>query len=122
MSLIHCFVMKHTGLMRNPVCFIIMGENQIKEIIHAAYCSVFFIDESQRVTMDDIGSVEEIEKWARRKKTPKFIILNWNHSSDATDPMDILPGWMMCWISERQPIMIWKVLIMISGSVIHPMK
>jgi DUF2075 family protein len=42
-----------------------MGENQIKEIIHAAFCSVFFIDESQRVTMDDIGSVEEIEKWAR---------------------------------------------------------
>lgn len=41
-----------------------LGENQIKEIIHAAYCSVFFIDESQRVTMDDIGSVEEIEKWA----------------------------------------------------------
>ena len=41
-----------------------LGENQIKEIINAAYCSVFFIDESQRVTMDDIGSVEEIEKWA----------------------------------------------------------
>lgn len=38
-----------------------MGENQIKEIIHAAYCSVFFIDESQRVTMSDIGSVKEIE-------------------------------------------------------------
>lgn len=42
-----------------------LGENQIKEIIHSAYCSVFFIDESQRVTMDDIGSVEEIEKWAK---------------------------------------------------------
>ena len=42
-----------------------MGENQIKEIIHAAICSVFFIDESQRVTTSDIGSVEEIEKWAR---------------------------------------------------------
>ena len=41
-----------------------LGENQIKEIIHAAYCSVFFIDESQRVTMEDIGSVAEIEKWA----------------------------------------------------------
>ncbi len=41
-----------------------MGENQIKEIIKAAYCSVFFIDESQRVTMDDIGSIEEIERWA----------------------------------------------------------
>lgn len=41
------------------------GENQIKEIINTAYCSVFFIDESQRVTMDDIGSVAEIEKWAK---------------------------------------------------------
>ena len=36
------------------------NENQIREIIHAAACSVFFIDESQRVTMSDIGSVEEI--------------------------------------------------------------
>lgn len=45
------------------------GENQIKEIIHAAYCSVFFIDESQRVTMDDIGSAEEIEKWARMENS-----------------------------------------------------
>lgn len=42
-----------------------LGENQIKEIIHAGRCSVFFIDESQRVTLNDIGSVEEIEKWAK---------------------------------------------------------
>ena len=42
-----------------------LGENQIKEIIHAAKCSVFFIDESQRVTINDIGSVAEIEKWAK---------------------------------------------------------
>ena len=41
-----------------------LGENQIKEIIHSAYCSVFFIDESQRVTMSDIGSIDEIKKWA----------------------------------------------------------
>ena len=44
-----------------------MGENQIKEIIHAAFCSVFFIDESQRVTMDDIGSVDEIRYWAAKE-------------------------------------------------------
>ena len=44
-----------------------MGENQIKEIIHAAWCSVFFIDESQRVTTSDIGSIAEIEKWAERE-------------------------------------------------------
>ena len=45
-----------------------MGENQIKEIIHAAKCSVFFIDERQRVTLQDIGSVEEIRKWAKKEK------------------------------------------------------
>ncbi len=42
-----------------------LGENQIKEIIHASGCSVFFIDESQRVTLDDIGSIEDIKKWAK---------------------------------------------------------
>lgn len=41
-----------------------LGENQIKEVIHSAACSVFFIDESQRVTMDDIGSIEQIKYWA----------------------------------------------------------
>ena len=41
-----------------------LGENQIKEIINASYCSVFFIDETQRVTIDDIGSIDEIKKWA----------------------------------------------------------
>ena len=44
-----------------------MGENQIKEMIHAAKCSVFFIDESQRVTLQDIGSVDEIRKWAEKE-------------------------------------------------------
>lgn len=40
------------------------GENQIKEIINASRVSVFFIDENQVVTASDIGSVEEIKKWA----------------------------------------------------------
>lgn len=31
-------------------------------VYDAAFCSVFFIDKSQRVTMDDIGSVNEIER------------------------------------------------------------
>ncbi len=46
-----------------------LGENQIKEVIHSSYCSVFFIDESQRVTMSDIGSVSEIEKWATEENS-----------------------------------------------------
>jgi DUF2075 family protein len=40
------------------------GENQIKEIINASKLSIFFIDEDQKVTFKDIGSVDEIKKWA----------------------------------------------------------
>lgn len=40
-----------------------LGENQIKEIIHASKFSIFFIDESQKVTLKDIGTVEEIQKY-----------------------------------------------------------
>ena len=40
------------------------GENQIKEIINAAKISVFFIDEDQRISTKDIGSIKEIKKWA----------------------------------------------------------
>lgn len=41
-----------------------MGENQIKEIINAAKFSIFFIDENQKVTINDIGSIDEIKKYA----------------------------------------------------------
>ncbi|WP_309119870.1 DNA/RNA helicase domain-containing protein [Paenibacillus sp.] len=40
------------------------GENQIMEIIRAAKLSVFFIDEHQRVSLSDIGSKEEIRRFA----------------------------------------------------------
>ena len=42
-----------------------MGENQIKEIINTAKVFIFFVDNNQRVTMDDIGSIQEIEKHAK---------------------------------------------------------
>ncbi len=38
-----------------------LGESQIKEIISAARLSVFFVDEAQRVTLKDVGTVEEIK-------------------------------------------------------------
>jgi len=44
------------------------GDNQIKELIEASRCTIFFIDEDQRVTLKDIGRVEEIEKWAKKLK------------------------------------------------------
>lgn len=40
------------------------GDNQIKEIISATRCSVFFLDQDQRVTLKDIGDREEIRRWA----------------------------------------------------------
>ena len=43
------------------------NNNQIREIIHASRCSVFFIDESQRVTLKDIGTIEEIERLAKEE-------------------------------------------------------
>lgn len=41
-----------------------LGENQVKEIISAAKCSIFFLDEDQRVTLKDIGEKREIRHWA----------------------------------------------------------
>lgn len=51
-----------------------LGENQIKEIIQASRSSVFFIDEDQRVTLKDIGSKEEIIKWAKALNTEVTIL------------------------------------------------
>lgn len=55
-------LMEKSGLYGN------LGENQIKEIINSSLLSVFFIDENQKVTFKDVGSKEEIEKWAKRAK------------------------------------------------------
>jgi DUF2075 family protein len=52
-----------SGLYKN------LGENQIKELINAARCTIFFIDEDQRVTLDDIGTLQEIRKWASKSGT-----------------------------------------------------
>jgi DUF2075 family protein len=43
-----------------------LGENQIKEIMDSSKCSIFFIDEDQKVTWHDIGKKDEIEKWAQK--------------------------------------------------------
>lgn len=40
------------------------GENQVKECINASLFTVFLLDENQQITKKDIGSVEEIKKWA----------------------------------------------------------
>jgi len=41
-----------------------LGENQIKEIINSGKFTIFFVDENQQIDILDIGSKEEIKKWA----------------------------------------------------------
>ena len=49
-----------SGLFRNR------GENQVLELIRASRCTVFFVDDNQRVTVHDIGLAEELRTWAKR--------------------------------------------------------
>lgn len=48
-----------SGLYRN------LGDNQVRELIQAARCTVFFVDDDQRVTLLDIGHTEELRRHAR---------------------------------------------------------
>ncbi|RCW63388.1 hypothetical protein DFR57_11855 [Saliterribacillus persicus] len=49
---------KKSGMFRH------LGENQTKEIIHASKFSIFFIDERQKVTINDSGSLDQIKHFA----------------------------------------------------------
>ena len=49
-----------------------LGENQIKEIIHASRVSVFLIDENQKVTTSDIGSIELIKEYAEEENSAVY--------------------------------------------------
>src|SRR5690606_30775488 len=44
-----------------------LGENQVKELINASACTIFFIDEDQRVTLSDIGTKQAIRDFAAEK-------------------------------------------------------
>jgi DUF2075 family protein len=57
-------LVKKSGLYGN------LGENQIAEIIQASRISVFFVDESQRVTWRDIGTLDEIASQAQAEGSP----------------------------------------------------
>ena len=46
--------------------FLKRGENQIKEIINSTRFAIFFIDSKQRIHIDDYGTVERIEFFARQ--------------------------------------------------------
>ena len=41
-----------------------LGENQVKELIASAKCTILFVDDDQMVTLSDIGHSTEIQHWA----------------------------------------------------------
>lgn len=47
--------------------FKVRGENQTKEIIKASKFSIFFIDDRQRITIKDKGSIDEILRMAKNE-------------------------------------------------------
>lgn len=44
-----------------------LGENQALELLNAAKCVVFFIDNDQRIHIKDIGEARLLEKWAKQQ-------------------------------------------------------
>lgn len=53
-------------LMKNSGRFYPGSENQIRDVIRSAKCSIFFIDEYQKICLDDYGSIERIREEAVR--------------------------------------------------------
>jgi DUF2075 family protein len=45
-----------------------LGEHQVKELIGAAKCTIFFIDEDQRVSLNDVGTQQVILDFASQKQ------------------------------------------------------
>lgn len=41
-----------------------LGEHQVKELISAARCTIFFVDDDQRVTVKDVGTSSELLRFA----------------------------------------------------------
>jgi hypothetical protein len=75
-----------------------LWENQIKEIIEAAKCSIFFIDEDQKVTLSDIGTKQEIiERWNRLHAKITTLTLSSQFRCNGSD-------WYLAWLDNTLQI------------------
>lgn len=59
-----CLIVDETHRLVKKMYRDFRGENQIKECINTSLVTIFMIDEDQRITTKDIGSISEIQKWA----------------------------------------------------------
>ena len=70
-NLLDCIIVDEAHRLKKKSA-IFHGENQVKELINAGRVTVFFIDEDQKITTKDIGSKDEIRKWAAFYGTPVY--------------------------------------------------
>ena len=70
------------------------GENQIKEIIDSSSCSVFFVDEAQKVTWSDIGELSEIKRFAAESsaQVQEFELISQFRCGGSDDYLEWLEG------------------------------
>jgi DUF2075 family protein len=64
---IHALIIDEAHRLTKQTGFLKMGDDQIKEIIQAAFFSIFFIDEDQRVHIEDYGKTSVIEQIAEKE-------------------------------------------------------
>ena len=81
----HCLTEK-SGLFNN------YGENQVKEIIASSKHAIFFIDENQRVHLNDIGTINEIEKWSKifNRKIKKYSLTSQFRCNGSNDYLNFV--------------------------------
>lgn len=59
-----CLIIDEAHRLVNKMYGDFNGQNQIKECINASKLSIFLIDENQKITTKDIGSIDNIKYWA----------------------------------------------------------
>lgn len=64
-NVINTLIIDEAHRLTEKTGFLKRGENQIKEILKSSLSSVFFIDEDQRVSVDDFGEIHVIEELAK---------------------------------------------------------
>ncbi|WP_127023555.1 DUF2075 domain-containing protein [Flagellimonas beolgyonensis] len=64
-NIINTLIVDEAHRLTEKTGFLKRGDNQIKEILKSSLSSIFFIDEDQRVSVDDYGEIYVIEELAK---------------------------------------------------------
>ncbi len=68
-DLFDTIVVDEAHRLKDEKAFMYKGENQVEDIVKAAKTAIFFIDDRQSIRPEDIGSVDEIKRVAKKYDT-----------------------------------------------------